>query len=162
MKYNKINKGIENELQEVLNFIVHDLRVNILTDWRDRMYPEYRSLLNTIAFRKHKLSPSEMAKFYKNRGLKYTTYSYMHSVRRFDDYSFNLPELKYYLNMFFKESTPADKKIVIIDKSALTPIQRLVSDLTSKENTELTEMIELRKKSWKWKSKNNYEVINSY
>ena len=162
MKYNKINKEIEKDLEEVLNFIVNDLNIDILVNWRSRLYPEYRSLLNIIAFRKHKVSPSEMARFYTSRGLKYSHDKYLHSIGKFDSYTHSLPELKHYLNMFFKESTPMDKEIIVIDKSELTPIQRLVSNLTIEENRELTEMIELRKKSWKWKSKNNYEVINSY
>ena len=162
MKYNKISNEIENDLEEVLNFIVNDLNIDILINWRSRLYPEYRSLLNIIAFRKHKVSPSEMARFYTKRGLKYSHDKYLHSIGKFDSYTHSLPELKNYLNMFFKESTPMDKEIIVIDKSELTPIQRLVSNLTIEENIELTEMIELRKKSWLWKSKNNYEIINSY
>tara|TARA_R110000796_G_scaffold53770_2_gene126095 strand:+ start:135 stop:623 length:489 start_codon:yes stop_codon:yes gene_type:complete len=162
MKYNKINKEIEKDLDGVLDFIVNNLNINILINFRSRLYPEYRCLLNNIAFRKHKVSPSEMAKFYNKRGLRYSHDKYMKSIGKFDSYAYDFPELKHYLNMFFKESTPIDKEVVVIDKTDLTPIQKLVSDLTIEESRELSEMIELRKKSWLWKSKNNYEVINSY
>ena len=70
MKYNKLNATIEEDLEIVLKFIIHELNIDILINWRSRLYPEYRSLLNIIAFRKHKVSPSEMAKFYKKKRLK--------------------------------------------------------------------------------------------
>ena len=162
MKYNKITDKIEKDLQKALDFIIKDLDIDILVNYRSRLYPEYRSLLNIIAFRKHKVSPSEMARFYTTRGLKYSHDKYLHSIGKFDSYAHGLPELKHYLNMFFKESTPIDKEIVVIDKTDLTPIQKLVSDLSIEEDKELFEMIQLRKNSWGWKMKNNYEIIESY
>jgi hypothetical protein len=171
MKYNKITKEIEKELEGVLNFIINDLNINILVNWRSRLYPEYRSLLNIVAFRKHKVSPSEMARFYTKRGLKYSHDKYLHSVGKFDTYAFDLPELKNYLYLFFKDATPMDKEIVVIEKQykylqtkgqiEITPIQQLVSDLTVEETKELSEMIELRKKSWSWKSQDRCEIIES-
>ena len=162
MIYNKINKEIEKDLDGVLDFIVNDLKIDILIKTRNRLYPEYRSLLNTVAFRKHKASPTDMAKYYNNRGLKYSHDKFIHSIGKFETYAYSLPELRNYLNMFFKESTPINKEVVVIDKTDLTPIQKLVSDLTIEESRELSEMIVLRKKSWLWKMKNDYEIIESY
>tara|TARA_R110001606_G_scaffold57787_6_gene139113 strand:- start:245 stop:733 length:489 start_codon:yes stop_codon:yes gene_type:complete len=162
MKYNLITEDIEKDLEKALNFIVNDLNINILINFRSRLYPEYRCLLNNIAFRKHKVSPSEMAKFYTNRGLKYSHDKYMKSIGNFDSYAHGLPELKSYLNMFFKESIPINKEVIVIDKANLTPIQKLVSNLTNEQTIELIEMIDLRKKSWNWKMKNNYEIIESH
>jgi len=160
-KYSKITKKVEKDLDKILEFIVNDLRIDIMINFRSRLYPEYRCLFNTIAFRKHKVSPSSMAQYYRNRGLHYSHDKYLHSLGKFESYCYSYPELKNYLNLFFKESTPKEKKIVVIDKSDLTEVQKLVSDLTQQQSDELIEMITLRKKSWDWKMKNNYEIIES-
>ena len=160
-KYSKITKKAEKDLDKILEFIVNDLDINILINFRSRLYPEYRSLLNTIAFRKHKVSPSSMAQYYRDRGLHYAHDQYLYSLGKFDLYCTSYPELKNYLNLFFKESTPKEKKIVVIDKSDLTEVQKLVSYLTQQQSDELIEMITLRKKSWAWKMKNEYEIIES-
>ena len=49
---------------------------------------------------------------------------------------------------------------VIIDKRKLTPIQKLVSNLTPEQDKELTELITLRKKSWEWKSKDKITIYS--
>ena len=161
MKYNTLNATIEEDLEIVLNFIIHELNINILNKWRSRLYPEYRSLLNIIAFRKHKLSPSEMPKFYKKKGLKYSHSRYLHSIGKFETYCSYLPELKNYLYMFFKDSTPQNKEVIVINKSELTPIQEMVSGLNSKENDELIELINLKKKSWLWKNKDKVKIYTA-
>lgn len=157
-KYSKITNEIEIDLDKALKFIVEDLNINILNNFRCRLYPEYRSLLNTIAFRKHKLSPSAMALFYTKRGLKYKHDTYLHSLANFNTYSYDLPELKNYLSLFFKESS-INKETVFIKSGKLSEIQESVSDLTESQEVELLEMIELRKKSWAWKNKDTVTII---
>lgn len=64
----------------------------------------------------------------------------------------------------FKEKTFSIKKPekeyqkIIINKKELTPIQKLVENLTPSQEEELTELITLRKKSWEWKNKDSLKL----
>ena len=160
-KYNKITPEIEKDLDEIADFIVNELKINIFIKCRNRLYPEYRSLFNNIATRKHKISPISISSYYKKRGFSSNYSSVHHSLGKLDGYCRELPELRTYLNMFFKD-VEIEKEIIYLENKNLTPIQNLVSELTEEQEKELIEMITLRKKSWAWKTKDNYEIIESH
>lgn len=159
--YNAMTKEVEKELNMIMDFIINDLNINILDKCRNRLYPEYRSLFNTIAMRKYKIKPTQLARFFTKRGLKYSHDKVLHSFSKFEEYSANLPELKTYFGMFFKEAIK-NKETVFIRKNKLTPLQELTSNLTPEQEAEIYEMVNLRIKSWSWKSRDKITVYTNH
>lgn len=158
-KYKKLNSKIEKDLQYILDYVVNEIGINVTVKCRNRLYPEYRSLINTIAFRKYILSPSEMCRFWAKNGLKIKHDNILYSVSKFDVYSSGLPELNYYLNKFFPEATEVkEKKVELIDNKNLSELQNLVAKIPKYRQDEIKELVELRIKSWSWKSKDNVKV----
>lgn len=156
--YSKITPKIKKDLDKISDFIINELRLNIFSLSRNKLYPEYRSLFNSIVFRKYKISPSDVSRYYEEKGLKYAHDKYLYSIGKFEQYCTTYPELKSYLNLFFKETINDESNIVYLRKNDLTPIQKLVTDLTDAQEKELIELITLRKKSWEWKSKDTLKL----
>lgn len=160
-RYRKITPEIKEDLDKVSDFIINDIGINVFKNFRNKLYPEYRSLLNSYALRKHILSPSCLARYYVENGLKMSHDKIFYSISKFDNYCVDLPELKNYLHNLFPESNKdlgTKVKTLVIDKRELTPIQKLVSDLKLHEEQELIELITLRKKSWEWKNKDTVKI----
>ena len=167
MKYNRMTPEIKKDLDNAFKFVIEDIGINVFNNFRNRLYPEYRSLLNTYAFRKHVLGPVAMSRYYIDNGLKMSHDKVKHSISKFDTYCYSLPELKNYLYKLFPESNKdfcknKEVKTMVIDKRDLTPIQLLVNDLTEEQEKDLIELITIRKKSWEWKTQNNTKTYTSY
>ena len=160
-KYKKITPEIEKELQKIYDYIVNDIGIDVSVKWRNRLYPEYRSLLNAIAFRKYIISPTEMARFWGRNGLNIKHDNVIFSTSKFEGYALDLPELKYYFYKFFPEAKEErDKEIELIDSKNLTELQNLVAKIPKDKEHEIKNLIDLRIKSWQWKSKDTLKVYS--
>lgn len=160
-----ITKSGVNKLENLYIKLQKEHGIDIANRSRKRTYIEFRSIFNTVAFKTYLIGHSDICRFYESKGFKLVPASVLHSIDMFKVYYTDKREL---LDIFF-DISPTAKKLFeyrntykyVYMNHRLTNIQKLVSNLTEHQVEELTEMIELKKKSWGWKSLDKCEEIVS-
>ena len=156
IKYKLLPVLKRRKIEKLFKYFTEVLDVDLLDKTQTRNLFEYRSLFNTLLTNKYKLRLCNIVHFYEYKNCYFNHASIIHSLKKFDYYCIDSPELKeLYFDLHDYERKKEDIKqtIINIDKRNLTPIQKLVGNLTPSQEAELIELIELRKKSWEWKNK---------
>lgn len=153
---NKIRISERNEkiMNDLCKHFEDVLDIKVLTKSRYGIYTTYRSLFNTILHKRHQIKYPEISEFYKTKNLKFDRGTIRNSVCKFSVYSNDFPELY----EIFKDLTKVKGSGEIENKIKLTPLQELVSNLTTEQEQDLKELITLRKKSWEWKSNDKITI----
>lgn len=161
IRYNKISKRKERKVERLYNYFINYLEVDLTNKSSKRGVIEFRSLFNTLLTNKYKLKNSNILHFYENKGVSFNHATIINSLKKFDIYCKSSPEINelyYELYNFAKKEKYYKQRIKQIKKIELTPIQKLVDNLTVSQEKELTELITLRIKSWEWKNKDVVKV----
>lgn len=161
-RYKKISKLKEKKVEELYNYFKDVLEVDLLNKTRKSMTIEFRSLFNTLLTNKYKLKNTNILHFYETKGVEFNHAAVINSLNKFETYCNSSPEIKelyYELYSFANKKRKYKQKLIKIDKRNLTPIQKIVDNLTVSQQEEIKELIELRIKSWEWKSKDNIKIF---
>lgn len=115
----------------------------------------YRALFYKILFEKHGFSKTKIAK-YSNMNHA----SVINSLNKFDSY---LKEsdivFKYVYGLYY---VVEKKKRVFIPKKQETKLEALINTIPEDKLDEIYELVNLRIKSWAWKSKDHCTIIEGY
>ena len=137
---------------------------DVLDKSRDGMFPAYRSLFNTILTKKFKLNKSSIALYYRIKGWKQKDHStIVNSLYRFKIYKEKYKEIDCIFYEFFPYLLQQKEKDLFLKYKVenQNALQKAVSDIPKERELELLEMINLRKKSWNWKSKDSVKVYTA-
>lgn len=156
-KKTKTTNSLKKEINELFNFISNYLDVDLLEKTRKTEVVEARSLFNYILNKKYRVKVCNIVRFYKSKNRKIDHVTIIHSINKFKIYkdtSVFIEEL--YENIVGLSNVR--KKIINLENIELTGIQKMVSNLPKHQETELMEVINLKKKSWEWKNKDNLKI----
>ena len=84
--------------------------------------------LTHLVTKKLKIRNCDLINFMKIKGRFFTSAIIVHSLKMFDTYKKTYPEINILYNSLYNETT--NLPTINIDKRELTPIQKLVEDLT--------------------------------
>jgi hypothetical protein len=138
------------EATKVLKEFIEVTNFDITDNSRKEPAPAFRSLLYTLLQQKCGLNDRNMSDFLKSKGLRKDRSSIFCSRTNFKDYLRNFKEIQKYYNHFYKPTVevPTDD------------LARLINSIEDKDNRlEILELVELRVKSWAWKSKDKCLIV---
>ena len=147
------------EVEKLFNYFKSQLNLDLLAKNKTQVLVKYRSLFNTLVVKKLKISQCHLIKFYKEKDRKFTSSDIAHSLRMFEDYKKSYPEVReLYIELYPSKENNKQKPTINVFDRPLTPIQKLVDNLTELQEIELMDLIKLRQKSWEWKSKDKITI----
>ena len=137
---------------------------DILNQSRDGSFPAYRSLFNNILTIKFKLNKNSIAFYYRSQGWEKKNHNTIaNSLYRFKIYKKKYKEIDSIFYEFFPYLLKQKEyeellKYKVENQNAL---HKAVSDIPKERELELLEMINLRKNSWNWKSKDSVKIYTA-
>ena len=128
---------------------------DILSKCKTKELVLYRALFYKILIEKHGVSKTKIGK-YTNMNHA----SVINALRKFDSY---LKEsdivFKYVYGLYYVVEKP---KRVFIPKKQETKLESLINTIPEDKLDEIYELVNLRIKSWSWKSKDYCKIIEGY
>ena len=157
MIYKKITEQQERESEKLFKYFKEVLKADLLATNQSKDIVEMRSLFNSLLQNKLKFKQCNIQHFYRIKGFDINHATIYNSLNKFNIYcktSEHLEEI--YFELYYYE-----KKKKELTEVVLTPIQKLVEDLEPWQELELKELIELRIKSWNWKTQNKTKIYTA-
>jgi hypothetical protein len=137
----------------------------------------FRALLYKVLMDFNYMNDRQIEDFFWSKRIKRTRVAVYHAIRKIDLYYHNYSDFRNVYNIYFddkiEEFKLLDNKIKgraeeldnrvkgILPKKQNDALQLLINSLPSYRRDEVYEMVNLRVKSWNWKSKDKCEVIES-
>jgi hypothetical protein len=137
---------------------------DILDKSRDGIHPAYRSLFNVILFKKLKLNKSAISKYYNINGWHQKSHAtIINSLRKFEIHKKAYVEIECIFYEFFPVLLKKKERDLLLKYKVenQNDLQKAISDVPKERQSELLEMINLRKSSWNWKSKDKVKVYTA-
>jgi len=181
--YNKI--GADRLLKEYVDLTGMDYQ-STLRNPRDAYL---RALFYNVLKRCNDMNDRMVKEFYADKGVKRDRSSIYHSVSKVDIYYLNYKEFRMFYDSYFddKKDDYLEKKDIKIEAEVLKNtstrlskedyielqnyrtrditqkdlLDKLIEGLPEDKRVDIYDMVNLRVKSWDWKSKNEYEIIES-
>lgn len=154
---------------EFLKDIISDLKerenVDILKKSRKIEMVSYRCMFYKICNNKYKMTPTEISKFIMDLGLKMDRSAIYTNLKNFNKYTKrnkHMHDLYLYYHPAAAKKRNRNMTVKYVYRQNLNKAQEACLGLTKSQEDEILEMIELRKKSWQWKSKDKLTVYQSY
>ena len=152
--------------EDIKELIEKFTNLDLETKSRERKYVDARIIAYKLTRDLTNSTYNSIGNLYKKNHA-----SIIHGVKKFDILK-NQLDFKKYMEIYerclsilleLKYEPTETKRVKFIYDKELTPIQRLVGDLTEEQEKELIELITIRKKSWEWKTQeNNTKTYTSY
>jgi hypothetical protein len=137
----------------------------------------FRALLYKVLMDFNYMNDRQIEDFFWSKRIKRTRVAVYHAIRKIDLYYHNYSDFRNVYNIYFddkiEEFKLLDNKIKgkaeelnnrvkgILPKKENDALQLLINSLPSYRRDEVYEIVNLRVKSWNWKSKDKCEVIES-
>tara|TARA_R110002126_G_scaffold40976_1_gene119811 strand:+ start:1533 stop:2114 length:582 start_codon:yes stop_codon:yes gene_type:complete len=137
----------------------------------------FRALLYKVLMDFNYMNDRQIEDFFWSKRIKRTRVAVYHAIRKIDLYYHNYSDFRNVYNIYFddkiEEFKLLDNKIKgraeeldnrvkgILPKKQNDALQLLINSLPAYKRDEVYEMVNLRVKSWAWKSKDKCEVIES-
>ena len=137
----------------------------------------FRALLYKVLMEFNYMNDRQIEDFFWTKRIKRTRVAVYHAIRKIDLYYHNYSDFRNVYNIYFddkiEEFKLLDNKIKSkaeeldnrvkgkLPKKENDALQLLINSLPLYRRDEVYEMVNLRVKSWNWKSKDKYEVIES-
>jgi hypothetical protein len=137
----------------------------------------FRALLYKVLMDFNYMNDRQIEDFFWSKRIKRTRVAVYHAIRKIDLYYHNYSDFRNVYNIYFddkiEEFKLLDNKIKgkaeelnnrvkgILPKKENDALQLLINSLPSYRRDEVYEIVNLRVKSWSWKSKDKCEVIES-
>jgi len=137
----------------------------------------FRALLYKVLMDFNYMNDRQIEDFFWSKRVKRTRVAVYHAIRKIDLYYHNYSDFRNVYNIYFddkiEEFKLLDNKIKgkadelnnrvkgILPKKENDALQLLINSLPSYRRNEVYEIVNLRVKSWAWKSKDKCEVIES-
>mgnify|MGYP003647749180 FL=1 len=144
----KLNEGKRLLALKTYHEFKDELDIDIAIKGRGGLLPAYRSLFNTIAFNKHKIGVTDIARVYVELGLYMCHANVLHSLKTFNKYCAKNSELMDLYEVINPIRPPA--------------LCKLIDSIPKDKEAEIQQLIELRIKSWNWKRKDTITEYKSY
>ena len=161
MRTNRLTDEKIIEADKLKKLFLDKYSFDVLDKTRDGIHPAYRALFNTILFRKLKLNKSAITKYYNINGWTQKSHAtIINSLRQFQTHRKTYVEIDCIFYEFFPEILKKKEKELFLKYKIenQNALQKAVSDIPKHRELELLEMINLRKNSWNWKSKDTVKV----
>lgn len=147
-----------NNLRE---YILKNYNIDVISRTREGLYPAYRTLFNTILFRKYKFTKSQIAYYYRAVGWESKSHAtVLCSLGNFKRYKEEYPEIYKAFIELYPPAKQAKKKREFLKYKLenQNDLQKIVSTIPKEKHQEIIELINLRVKSWEWKNKDNVKI----
>ena len=162
MKPTRIKEIQSINIEKLFNIFKDEYEIDLSIDIKTNKLTEYRSIFNTLCVELYGISHSDISRFYKSKGKSSHPSTVWCSCNNFKMYTKAKEDLlKMYIVISESErkNFKLNDKVKIIYESKLTEIQKAVTGLNKNEEKEILELINMRKASWLWKSKDRITVI---
>ena len=150
-----------NQTEKLFVYFKDTLDLDLLINSTTQSIVKYRSLFNTLSVKKLGLRQCDLIRFYASKNKKFNNATITHSLKEFDTYFNAYSEIKELYKELSNNERNNKETVINIDRRKLTPIQYLVDNLEDWQISELTELIELKKKSWSWKHKDTVKIYTA-
>ena len=137
----------------------------------------FRALLYKVLMDFNYMNDRQIAEFFLTKGITRTRVAVFHAVSKVDIYYLNYSDFRDVYNVYFddkaEESKELDNKLIEKAKGASDRANKkfkeiikddlyfLIHKLPLDKRDEIYELVNLRVKSWDWKSKDKCEIIES-
>ena len=137
----------------------------------------FRALLYKVLMDFNYMNDRQIAEFFLTKGITRTRVAVFHAVSKVDIYYLNYSDFRDVYNVYFddkaEESKELDNKLIEKAKDASDravqnlpqfikdDLYFLIHKLPLDKRNEIYELVNLRVKSWDWKSKDKCEIIES-
>ena len=159
--------------------------IDILTKTNKAKYATKRALLYHIMYNLNDMIDCQIEHFLSTKDVLILRPSIYKSRNKVDDYYKKHSEFKEIYDIYFADKTNLNNKIerkkelgrqkrkaMLLKKNANVdieskgynhdPLQVLINELPLDKRSEILGLVSLRVKSWEWKTKDNYEIIESH
>ena len=159
--------------------------IDILTKTNKAKYATKRALLYHIMHNLNDMIDSHIEHFLSTKDVLIARSAIYKSRHKVNDYYKKHPEFREIYDIYFNDKTNLNneierkkelgrqrRKAMLLKKNANVdieakgynhdPLQVLINELPLDRRSEILGLVSLRVKSWAWKTKNNYEIIESH
>ena len=159
--------------------------VDILTKSNKIKYATSKALMYKILYHLNDMRDAQIEHFFSTKGVRNTRVAIYKSRHKINDYYEKHPEFKETYDRYFTDKTDLineverkkefgrqRRKSMLLKKNANVdveakgynhdPLQVLINEIPLDKRSEILGLVSLRVKSWEWKMKNDYEIIESY
>lgn len=135
----------------------------------------FRALLYKVLMDYNGMNDRHVEEFFKYKGVRRTRSAVYHAVKKIDIYYRNYPNFRTVYNFLFDDKLEEFQKIndkiraknqpkpdvVCAPEEHKDELQLLIDSLPNSRRDEIYEMVNLRVKSWQWKSRDKCTIIES-
>ena len=164
--------------EKVANAVIDLTGLDVFKETKVREYVEARALLNTMLHYDLKMGWTRIAEFYQDNGKKMDHATVMHSVKKYPIYKKYNKKLEILEGCFnfskeiFEENINTTLNLqnsyenlqyqyLKLQNHLKSPMIKIMHDIPKDRWNEVLERIDLLKRSWEWKNKDNCLVIES-
>jgi len=160
---------------KLLNKFKELTRFNITSTSRTPENSFLRALSYKILVDLNYMNDRQISEYFESKGIKRQRSSIYHALSKIDSYYLNYSDFRDIYDIYFEDKAEESKvnsekrakklkaienKVVRSSPKAIPDLLKtLVDGIPDERRQEVYEMLNLRVKSWEWKSKNEYEII---
>lgn len=156
----KFNDEVLKMINETAEYIENYYDIDLGDTKKTNELVAIRALFFYIVYEKYNVNDRLIADWLEeNRGLRKNRSTIWFAINKIDEYLINFEYIRdtydYFMDNGVVHATNLPKSVVLSEK-----IIDVVKDIPPRRVDEIVEVINLRKKSWEWKSKDKCEIIN--
>ena len=164
--------------QKVANAVIDLTGLDVFKDTRVREYVETRALLSTMLHDDLGMGWSRIAEFFQENGKKMNHATVIHAVKNYPIYKQHNKKLQKLEGCFNFSKEISEENVnttlnlqnsyenlqyqyVKLEQKLKSPMISLMYDIPEDKWSEVIERIDILKKSWEWKNRDNCLVVES-
>ena len=156
----KFNDEVLKMINETAEYIENYYDIDLGDTKKTNELVAIRALFFYIVYEKYNVNDRLISDWLEeNRGLRKNRSTIWFAINKIDEYLINFEYIRdtydYFMDNGVVHATNLPKSVVLSEK-----IIDAVKDIPPRRVDEIVEVINLRKKSWEWKSKDKCEIIN--
>ena len=164
--------------QKVANAVIDLTGLDVFKETRVREYVEARALLSTMLHDDLRMGWTRIAEFYEENGKKMNHATVIHAVKNYPIYKQHNKKLENLEGCFNFSKEISEENVnttlnlqnsyenlqyqyVKLEQKLKSPMISLMYDIPEDKWSEVIERIDILKKSWEWKNRDNCLVVES-
>ena len=156
----KFNDEVLKMINETAEYIENYYDIDLGDTKKTNELVAIRALFFYIVYEKYNVNDRLISDWLEeNRGLRKNRSTIWFAINKIDEYLINFEYIRdtydYFMDNGVVHASNLPKSVVLSEK-----IIDAVKDIPTQKVDEIVEVINLRKKSWEWKSKDKCEIIN--
>ena len=156
----KFNDEVLDRISEIAEYIECEHDIDLGDNKKTNKQVALRALFCYLLYEKLNITDRLITEWLiENRGLRKNRSTIWFLINKIDEYLINFPYIVPTYNRFMENEVVHHQNLpkgVFLSSRMIDAVKDIPEDRVD----EIIELINLRKKSWEWKSKDEYEIIN--